>query len=439
MSYALPSLESDEPYVAYSYAYPHKTAYRRLAPPVELAQAWRSQPQETLFAYVHIPFCEMRCAFCNLFTAARPAEELVNRYLAAVERQARVTREILPRATFARFAIGGGTPTYLTVGQLERMFRILHMLSIDPGRVPGSIETSPATATPDRLTLLRGVGIRRISVGVQTLVEAESKRLGRPQADHRLRATLDALAAAGFPCLNFDLIYGIPDQTIESWMLTVRGALEYRPQELYLYPLYVRPFTGLARTDQGQTDLRTAAYREARSLLLASGYRQISMRMFRATTCPDVDEPAYCCQRDGMVGLGSGARSYTKALHYSTEYAVSREAIRELIERYSQTPDAEFAVASHGIHLTAEEQRRRFVIKSLLHVAGISSPGYAETFGTELFDDFPLLQELTGRGLARRDGRRLHLTPAGLEQSDAIGPWLYSSQVTKLSEAYQWR
>src|SRR6185312_6142572 len=102
----------DSPYQGYLYAYPHKTAYRRLEPRRDLREVWRDEPRDALFGYVHVPFCEMRCGFCNLFTRANPAAEQVTAYLAQLRRQAAAVRESIGEdATFAQLAIGGGTPT----------------------------------------------------------------------------------------------------------------------------------------------------------------------------------------------------------------------------------------------------------------------------------------------------------------------------------------
>ena len=97
------------PYTAYAYSYPHKTAYRPLEPSVSIEQAWKFENKEALFLYIHIPFCEMRCGFCNLFTTAHPGDELQSLYMTALERQALVVKSCLGDARFARLAVGGGT------------------------------------------------------------------------------------------------------------------------------------------------------------------------------------------------------------------------------------------------------------------------------------------------------------------------------------------
>jgi oxygen-independent coproporphyrinogen-3 oxidase len=431
------ALELPATYTAYSYGYPHKSSYRPLRPPAPLAEVWRHERTDALFLYVHVPFCEMRCGFCNLFTQARPPVELVDGYLAALERQAGVVRAVLPRAAIARWAIGGGTPTFLTPGQLERLFGVLAGIwGLEPRFVPGSVETSPATADEARLGILKERGVSRVSVGVQSFREAEARALGRPQQRAAVYAALDRLRALGFPTLNIDLIYGAEQQTASAWLYSLREALRFAPEELFLYPLYVRPQTGLGRRERLPSDHRLDLYRRGRDFLLAAGYEQVSMRCFRRGDAAAGDGPAYCCQRDGMVGLGCGARSYTTRLHYAAPFAVSAAAVQSLLSDWvAQTPQ-DFAQASFGIRLSEEERRRRFIIQSLLQVSGLDLTDYERTFGTGAVDDVPALGRLLDVGLAEAWGEGLRLTETGLEQSDAIGPALYSPEARRALEEF---
>ncbi len=420
------------PYQGYLYAYPHKTAYRPLRPRPRLADVWADEPADALFLYVHVPFCEMRCGFCNLFTRANPPAEQVTAYLGQLRRQADRVAGAVPAATYARAAIGGGTPTYLTAAELTRLFDTVERATgADLRAVPTSVETSPATATADRLAVLLERGTTRVSIGVQSFLDAEAHAAGRPQHRAEVDRALDTIRAAGPVELNIDLIYGIPGQTTATWTASLHTALTWRPEELYLYPLYVRPMTGLGRRAPGAPDpewdgQRLGLYRHAVDLLTAAGYEQQSMRAFRRRdAAPLADGPDYCCQDDGMVGLGCGARSYTSRLHYSFDYAVSVRQVRGILEDYLARPAEDFDVAEVGFALDGTEQRRRWLLKSLLRAPGVVPGDYLARFGTGVDDDFPALRLLRETG--HLDGHRL--TAEGLAHSDAIGPWLTSDGV----------
>ena len=433
------------PYDAYVYAYPHKTAYGPLEPARRLDEVWHDEDRSALFLYVHVPFCEMRCGFCNLFTTPKPAEDVVARYVDVLERQARRVATALGHASYARFAIGGGTPTLLDAGALARVLDAAErIMGADLAHIPGSVETSPETCTPARLKVLRDRGIDRISIGVQSFFESESAAVNRPQKNAELRAALGAMRDAGFPVLNVDLIYGLPGQTLVTWERSLRAALEWRPEELYLYPLYVRPATTLSKRRLDWDDERLAMYRLARDLLAAEGYEQRSMRMFQRAApasgaTSGTNAPVYCVQDDGMVGLGPGARSYTRRLHYSTEWAVGARGVRDILDAWLHETDDGFDVARWGFELDGDEQRRRWVAYSLFVADRLDLATYRERFGTEVLADLPFLADLLAAGAATRAGDAIRLTPLGIERSDTIGPWLYSANVRSRMRAFDLR
>jgi oxygen-independent coproporphyrinogen-3 oxidase len=433
----LHSMLTHSPYEAYTYAYPHKTAYRPLSPPVLLRDAWQQEERGSLFLYLHVPFCEMRCGFCNLFTASNPAGSVLQQYLEALRRQAEATRAALPDARFARIAFGGGTPTVLSVQGLATLFTVVQdVMGVESRTMPFSVETSPATAGRDKLELLRAHGVDRISLGVQSFLDSETASVGRRQCRADVEATLARIRDVGFPILNTDLIYGIPGQTCESWLESLRAALGWNPEEIFLYPLYVRPLTGLGRAERQWEDRRLELFRQGRDFLLNRGYVQVSMRMFRLGDTPASNGPAYCAQEDGMVGLGCGARSYTRALQYSTRYAVSTAGVRSILADFCSRSADQFALADYGFELDDDEQQRRYIALTLLNQAGLPLDEYRNRFGSEAFADFPQLMELEPLGLAVHAGNSLSLTSSGLERSDSIGPWLYSERVNGLMESF---
>ncbi len=448
---ALDALLRLPPYQAYSYSYPHKTAYRTLDVPRSLRDAWRDEDRRALFLYLHIPFCSYRCGFCNLFALARPAEDTVSRYLDQLEAQFATTLDALGDHAFARFALGGGTPSYLDVPQLQRVFAMLRAGGVDLREIPAGMEVSPETVDIDKMALCREAGIDRISMGIQSFSEAEVRALVRPQQREVVERAIEAIRVQRFPTLNLDLIYGIEGQTVASFVASIDSALAFAPEELYLYPLYVRALTGLGRISRSDgkrrialqpepVDDRLAMYRAGRDRLLAAGYTQVSMRMFRAPHAPAADAgPAYCCQDDGMVGIGCGARSYTRGLHYASEYGVSRRGVVDILDHYLSLLREDFARVDHGILLDGDEQRRRHAMQSLLVKPGLSLSAWRTRFGSEAFDDLPQLRDLVPARLARLDDDLLALTDEGFARADTLGPWLVSPAVAARMAEYTLR
>ncbi|MGW4365904.1 STM4012 family radical SAM protein [Nocardia takedensis] len=443
------TLTLPRPYQNYVYAYPHKTAYRPLEPRPALTDLWAGESRRALSLYLHIPFCEVRCGFCNLFTRVGAPDGLTTRYLDALTRQAEAMRAALGDAEpphFATAAFGGGTPTFLEADELTRLCDIAEdVMGADLRAIPLSVEASPATATADRLAVLAARGVTRLSLGVQSFVDSEARAAVRPQRRADVDAALGRIREAAIPNLNIDLIYGIDGQTPASWRYSLDAALTWRPEEIYLYPLYVRPLTGLDRNadpaaaERDWDSHRLDLYARGRDHLLAHGYTQVSMRMFRRLDAPPQGADDYACQTDGMIGLGCGARSYTSSTHYSFDYAVAAREVRGIIDAYAATTD--FTRALNGRRIDGDEAERRYLLQSLLQAEGFTVADYTARFGRTPHDGFAAeLDLLTARGwLADGDSARLRLTAEGLAYSDAIGPEFFSPAVRAAMAAYEHR
>lgn len=432
----LADLISAGPYQSYAYGYPHKTAWRTLPQAIHLRTAWSQEPRTGLLLYAHVPFCEQRCGFCNLYTWAAPGREVVESYLHALAHQAVATREALwdqPSApTFAETILGGGTPTFLSAHQLERLYRILD--SLRGPATPGSVEASPGTLQADHIPILQAAGVTRLSLGVQSLEPAETASVQRRQQRLDVERAL-AMAVSAFPKVNVDLIYGLRDQREHAFSDQIREVVKLGVTEIYLYPLYVRPETGLGRdTRRRWDDQRLALYRAGCETLAGLGWTQHTMRCFRAPTADH--EPArsnHQCGVDGTVGLGPGARSYTKTLHWSTPFGVRQSNIRSGVRDWIQ---ADPQWIRHGYSLTPTEYRRRYLILHILE-GGVDLSTWANHFGADLLDQHPELLEAIELGLLQAVSGSLKLTPRGRELSDVLGDWLQSDNVRALRNSWR--
>lgn len=428
----------ENPFVGYAYSYPHKHAYRPFDSAIPLRTLWQNEPKENLFLYLHVPFCEMRCGFCNLFTVANPKGNVEEQYIDALKTQATIVREAIVQSRFARIAVGGGTPTFLELPLLEELFSVIqHTMQTNTNGVPFSFEMSPKTITPEKLNFLHQNGVDRVSIGIQSFVENEQKTLGRPQKNKEVFDSLAMIRAVDFKTLNIDLIYGAYGQTSDSWLFSLQSAVAYKPEEIFIYPLYTRPLTGIEKMAKNEMDIRFQLYLLAKEYLTSEGYEQISMRMFRLKSLDKTTHNLqYCCQEDGMLGLGAGARSYTKYVHYSSEYAVGSKNVKSIIENYIAKTPADYATADYGIQLNDDECKRRYLIKSILQVAGLDKVQYRAFFKSDVLEEQPKLLQLLESGLCFIENNTyIKLTPAGIDLSDAIGPWLYSDEiVAKMKE-----
>lgn len=414
-------------YVSYMYSYPHKTAYRTLTPPVSLSPYLERLEGREASLYFHIPFCAHKCGYCNLFSQQCCDAERISLYLHTMRRQAEQLSVAAQGLKFTSFAVGGGTPLILDEGQLEELFCLAELFGVHPSRVFTSVETSPEYTQKSVLRQLRARGVERLSMGVQSFNETELKKLKRRPGLGTVVGALENIVEAGFPQFNLDLIYGIEGQTVESFMRSLNTALTYRPNELFIYPLYVRPGT---RIDVRSTDdIGYAIYKSARELLVGQGFVQTSMRRFvrRETT-----ETEFSCGDEVMLSCGAGGRSYLGNLHYATPYAVRQQAIADEIEHYIRTTD--FMTAANGFLLSTEEMQIRFIIKNLMYYRGVDLAEYEKRFGEK--SDRNLFREFTDRGWIEETGRIVRLTEEGMAYSDYIGQAFISPVVRKLMSEY---
>ncbi|BBB69388.1 coproporphyrinogen III oxidase [Undibacterium sp. YM2] len=432
-------LEETNRFQSYLYSYPHKTAYRTFEEKLDLKTLWATEKKHALYLYTHIPFCRMKCSFCNLFTVSHPKEDLVNLYLKKIQLEAEVVRDSLGDFNFAGYAIGGGTPSHLDISQLEQLFTIyIDTLGLDLKNTPGSFEISPDTINDEKLTFLSQHGVQRLSIGIQSFIEAEARSVGRVQPETVMEPLLEKISSYQFPVFNLDLIYGIPGQTVETWLASLQKAVQFQPTEIFLYPLYVRPLTSLFKKHisiQNQ-DIRSTLYRIGRDFLQANGYAQDSMRLFRKQVAGLRESSEYSCQEDGMIGLGTNARSYTTDVHYSTEYAVSKPNVAAIIDDYVAKERADFMAASYGIRLSEDDRKRRYLIKSLLKAQGLDAAHYQGIYGTDVYADFPELQALLEMNLAQENAGRMQLQGEGMAYSDLIGHWFISPAVKQKMQEY---
>jgi oxygen-independent coproporphyrinogen-3 oxidase len=450
MRQRLRQLLRDNAYPGYVYGYPHKKAYRPLAAPRAPHDVWRDEPRDRLFCYVHLPFCTMRCSFCNLFTYVPGDEGPAGAYLDALARQMEHYAGVLRPMRFRALYLGGGTPTYLSAAQLRRLANDLRdFLGIEPAATLSCIEASPETLDEDKVAVLRDLGFVRLSLGIQSFVPAELRHVNRRFDFARNRSAVALVGRAGFPFFNIDLIYGLPGQSEASWRYSLEAAIDSPATSLFLYPLYVRPLTGLDRRD----DLPPAPaphdmgrmYDAAVGRLTAAGFRQVTMRQFRRDPGASLigrkgnaEHLEYRCQRDGMLGLGAGARSYTRALHYSTPWKMVARNIRAVVADYERAWQSGDALIRHGFALDADEQRRRFVILSLLY-DGLDHSAFADAFADDARALFaPQWEALLGEGCVSDDGGAFRLTPRGVRHSDVVGQLFFSERVRRLADSFEY-
>lgn len=232
--------------------------------------------------YVHIPFCQSKCAYCDFYSVTDQSMILV--WLSALGKEAEQYRDSF--GPFDTLYIGGGTPSLLDAGQLAHLLKTLRRYFIFSPDTEVTLEANPDDVTAEKIRLYRELGVNRLSVGVQSFADRELAFLGRRHHARQTVEALEAIRAAGFDNLSLDLIYGLPGQALEGFTKTLEQALVFQPEHLSCYQLTYEASTPLGRKkDQGQ--MIAATEEDERDFFLftsrfleARGYRHYEISNF---------------------------------------------------------------------------------------------------------------------------------------------------------------
>ncbi len=414
-------------YYQYMYSYPHKTAYRQLSD-CNLEEYMHFLSGNGHSLYIHIPFCESKCGYCNLFSVTGTKEDFWEKYIAALIRQMKQYQEMLPKDTvFEDITIGGGTPLILPVSLLKQLFDSIFSLLPVKKDCEIIIETAPLQTTKEKMDFLKKQGVTRVSLGVQSFHLEELKYLRRAHLPECAKKAAEIIREADFSCFNMDFIYGIPFQTKESLVESLKKACDFSPDEIFLYPLYIKHGVKLLEERNVPDPEHTyELYEEGKHFLQEMGYFQKSMRRFTKRSEQSFVE----CGMNCSLSLGCGGRSYLGNLHACTPYQITRCSAMNELNEFIGTMD--FTKVKHGILLEPEELRRRYVIKHLFTLPGISIDLFEKDFKCELFSAYPILSKWCEEGYCRKEQGMLCLTESGISLSDWLGPQLISRDIEKL-------
>ncbi|MCZ2342907.1 MAG: radical SAM family heme chaperone HemW [Bacteroidales bacterium] len=268
---------------------------------------WR----EPRTAYLHIPFCAHHCGYCD-FAVSAGQDHLVELYLEALTLE--LTTLGQPRPVETRF-IGGGTPTYLTPPQLERLLQaITHWLPLIEDTGEFSIESTPESLNPEKVAVLAQYGVNRVSLGVQSFQARHLNTLDR-QHDPSQIAPAVAAVRQQIPAFSFDLIFGTPGQTLWDWEADLTAALQYAPAHISTYGLTYEKGTPLWKSRQrGQLvaldeDAELAMYEHTMNRLEAAGFEHYEISNFARPGQRSRHNERYWAN-EAYYGFGVGAARY---------------------------------------------------------------------------------------------------------------------------------
>ena len=270
-------------------------------------------PETGMALYVHVPFCNTKCPYCD-FNTYQGIERLMGPYLDAVTTETRLWGDLLRRPAVTSVFLGGGTPSYLSNGYVDRILAAANeAFRLDP-EAEITMEANPGDLDVESCRRLSNAGINRLSLGVQSLDDGLLRLLGRRHdADQALEA-FESARRGGFRNINLDLMYGLPQQTMAQWETTLQRLVSHGPEHISLYALTLEDGTPLqkwvemGRHPEPDPDLAADMYHYAEDLLEAGGYHHYEISNWCLPGLESRHNMAYWLNRP-YLGVGPGAHS----------------------------------------------------------------------------------------------------------------------------------
>ena len=365
--------------------------------------------------YVHIPFCSSRCSYCDFATGLYQTE-LAEAYVRALDQEIRQSNYAGQRVDTIYF--GGGTPSLLAPSQLERILSAMFEHFVVEHGAEITLEINPGSVTAEKLREFRRLGINRASFGAQTFDDSELAKLGRSHNTADTLRTFADLRRAGFENVSFDLIAGLPGQTLERWERNVEQALQLRPEHLSFYLLEVHSGTPLAEhirrglQPAPDDDLAGVMYRWMLERAAEAGYEHYEISNLCRPGFQSRHNMKYWTA-EPYYGFGCSSHSFDgRARRWSNERDVRKYV--ELVES-GASPVVEEQ------QLSQDDVRAEAVFLGMRLMRGIDVRRYRESFGVDLRDEHgDDLERFCKAGLVEFDGDLIRLTRTGALLSNEV-------------------
>lgn len=385
----------------------------------------RERADAPLSLYVHLPFCDTVCYYCGCNKIATKDRGRADEYLDYLEKEiALVCAQFKTQPEVSQLHLGGGTPTFLTNEQMERLLKMLHANFHFAENAECSVEVDPRRLNNGALSLLASYGFNRMSIGVQDLDPAVQRAVNRIQPPEMTQAVLEQGRSLGYRSVNLDLIYGLPLQSVDTMRATLSTVLQWRPDRIALYSYAHLPerFMPQRRIETADIPLpaeKLGMLKLAVTTLLNAGYVYVGMDHF---ALPE-DELAqaldkgtlqrnfqgYSTQADcDLIALGVSAISRVGDIYAQNQ--------KEL-DAYYEDLDAGKLPITKGLKSTDDDKIRRAVIHDLLCQSEVDIKSFESQWGIQFenyfSDDLLQLRDLQDDGLVTVDRDYVRITAKG--------------------------
>ena len=372
--------------------------------------------------YLHIPFCVHKCGYCD-FLSFRADADARERYVRALIREIGDAGRALCGTRIVTVFVGGGTPTILDAGQMERIFRAVRRSFLMDTDTEITVEANPGTVDEEKLSALRSCGVNRLSIGCQSLDDHLLKKLGRIHSREEIFSCFRAARRAGFENISVDLMSAIPDQTYRDWVRTLCGAAELGPEHISAYSLILEEGTPFWRRKDSlrlpDEDTERRMYEDTRTILSEYGYERYEISNY-------AKKGRRCRHNVGYwtgvpyAGIGLGASSFIGGERFrNTDDMASYLEYFGRADRGCLWQDA--PVKRERERLSKQDAMTEFVILGLRMTEGISEAEFSRRFGRGVGEVYgTMLEKHCLEGLLERQNGRIRLTERGFSLANYV-------------------
>lgn len=345
--------------------------------------------------YIHIPFCKQKCNYCD-FASYAGQESQLDAYLGALAHEAVLYKEIGCRTLY----VGGGTPSLLAEHQLRRLAKIIRKNFKEIAAFDEStLEANPESLTPAKIQTLRELGFNRLSIGLQSFNDDELKTLGRVHNAAQFTAAYQAAREGGFTNINVDLIAGLPGQSLESFLDSLRHLVALRPEHISVYGLQIEEGTPFFKQGVVCDDaLMRRMLEETRACLTQAGYHHYEISNF-ALPGYEAQHNTNYWQNGEYLGLGCAAASY--------RCGVRRQNTANVEDYIFDMENGKTPIV-FSERLTGPAQEGESLLLALRQLDGVEpTAGQMQLFG-------PAIEKHIQNGLLTRVDKKIKLSEEGL-------------------------
>lgn len=365
--------------------------------------------------YIHIPFCAQKCLYCDFPSFARK-DHLRKAYIEALNKEIISLREKNNNLEINTIFIGGGTPSVLEANELECLLKEVAKLNMAKD-IEYSMECNPGNLTEEKLEVMKKYGVNRISMGLQAKQDNLLKGLGRIHNYKTFKENFLLAKKVGFNNINVDLMFGLPNQSLNEWEETLREIISLEPAHISAYSLIIEEgtaFYNLYENDKLKLpteEEERKMYHLAKKILEENGFNQYEISNYAKEGKECRHNLAYW-NMDNWIGVGSAAASY-----------INGKRIKNIssVEEYINSIKDRGEAVEEIINNSKNDNMEEFMFMELRKINGIDENEFKNRFSMNINDVYgEILNKYIGEGLLIRESGRIFLSEKGIEISNVI-------------------